>query len=429
MDHSKVYTYDTDELLAPETLCFTLLVTAPYMDSAEVRAKLADLRRYLDIELRPYVEHYPWHVRPVEHKLVDDGHLFVYGELEYGESMTDLWTVASLLFKFTSRDENMYLHLHDQDREFLLIEAAEEVPEWLEPDCASNRVWINQRRVVCMPPEYCEGRSPSFEEALAFLQTASYRLEVLHEVTACVARVCTGYPEEALKRISLETVLVKPSTARKLVAQKMYVVGAAVAEYMDSVRMTGVKTQRRDDEELVHAKIRVNAIVHAELEQYGQTAAGKGELIDLAMEDNDGEAGAIEQLEEYNKTIESDPLQTELLRYNIIDQRVDWEPLEPLEDEKETYEDDLVEKLKRFMEEGENEDPVSEAEDDGDDEVDEDDFFEFFCREALHLSGEELEQMRAGDSVPSGADLETLQNLARAVSGNSPAATLLNNLK
>ncbi|ESX01344.1 hypothetical protein KL918_004293 [Ogataea parapolymorpha] len=470
MDYHKVYSYASDELLAPETLCFALFYVGVYKNEAEIRTELAQLKHYLNIELRPYVDHYPWHVRPVEYELVDDKHCFLYGELEYGENMDDLWVVASLLFKFTSRSENIYLHLYDQDREFLLIEAAQQVPGWLEPECASNRIWINTRRVVCIPKEYCEGRNLDLEEALAFLQSASYRLEVLSDVTEeLVRKKIATYPQEALKHIKMESLLVSEYTACRLVRRPAYVAGAAISHFLEPVPILGLRLGGQRPSRLVKLNIRVNAIVYMDLQKYGETAAGMGEIADRAIEEEgldeniDG-ADFEDLLKQHNETIEQDPLQRELLRYNVIEKRVEWEQPEQVNEERQRYDEDMVEKVKHFMDR-ETDWAGAGSESDGDDEegdesessrirdyfrqegvdIDEDDFFEFFCREALQLSKEDMEQLRGADSEEKDEDtghggdvgednatddMEVLSNLlASLASSSSPAATLLNNLK
>ncbi|KAG7785827.1 hypothetical protein KL910_000602 [Ogataea haglerorum] len=472
MDYHKVYSYASDELLAPETLCFALFYVGVYKDEAQIRTELTQLKHNLDVELRPYLDHYPWHVRPVEYQLVDDRHCFLYGELEYGENMDDLWVVASLLFRFTSRSENIYLHLYDQDREFLLIEAAQQVPGWLGPDCASNRVWVNSRRVVCVPKEYCEGRNLDLEEALAFLQSASYRLEVLSDVTEeLVRKKIANYPQEALKHITMESLLVSEQTARKLVGRPAYVAGAAISHFLEPLRLLGLRLGGQRPSRQVTLNIRVNAIVHTDLQKYGETAAGMGEIADRAIQEeefreNIDEADFEDLLKQHNEITEHDPLQRELLRYNVIDKLVEWEPPEQVEEEeKQRYDEDMVQKVKQFMSRetdwagaGSESDDDEKAADESESsrirdyfrqegvDIDEDDFFEFFCREALQLSKEDMEQLRGADSDDTDGDtgrdgenaaeespaedLEVLSNLLAALgSGSSPAATILNNLK
>lgn len=65
---------------------------------------------------------------------------FLRGRTEYGDSVEDEWVIVWLLRKLTKKFEDLYVRIQDNDGEFLLIEAAGTLPEWLEPDVAENRV-------------------------------------------------------------------------------------------------------------------------------------------------------------------------------------------------------------------------------------------------------------------------------------------------
>ena len=62
------------------------------------------------------------------------------GRTEYGDSIEDEWMVVWLLRELTKEFENLWVKVVDNDGEFLLIEAAETLPKWLEPEIANNRV-------------------------------------------------------------------------------------------------------------------------------------------------------------------------------------------------------------------------------------------------------------------------------------------------
>lgn len=48
--------------------------------------------------------------------------------------------VVWLLRELSKSFKDLYIKIGDSDGEFLLIEAAGTLPEWLEPDVAENRV-------------------------------------------------------------------------------------------------------------------------------------------------------------------------------------------------------------------------------------------------------------------------------------------------
>lgn len=48
-----------------------------------------------------------------------------------------------LLRELTKKHKDLWVKVIDSDGEFLLIEAAESLPSWLEPDVADNRVSLS----------------------------------------------------------------------------------------------------------------------------------------------------------------------------------------------------------------------------------------------------------------------------------------------
>ena len=54
----------------------------------------------------------------------------------------DEWICIALLFSITKHFPDTLVQLYDSDGEVLLIEAALELPKWLEPDTSENRVFV-----------------------------------------------------------------------------------------------------------------------------------------------------------------------------------------------------------------------------------------------------------------------------------------------
>jgi hypothetical protein len=52
----------------------------------------------------------------------------------------DEWLVVYLLRELSKRFESLWIKVVDTDGEFLLIEAANALPRWLNPEIADNRV-------------------------------------------------------------------------------------------------------------------------------------------------------------------------------------------------------------------------------------------------------------------------------------------------
>ncbi|KAL8962477.1 MAG: hypothetical protein Q9193_001120 [Seirophora villosa] len=67
-----------------------------------------------------------------------------------------------------------WVRVVDSDGEFLLIEAAEALPRWLNPEVADNRVWINSGKLFIVPKGQADGqcrvKALKLDDALTFIQ-------------------------------------------------------------------------------------------------------------------------------------------------------------------------------------------------------------------------------------------------------------------
>lgn len=62
------------------------------------------------------------------------------GCTEFGDNVEDEWFIVYLLQQITKTFPELVAKVGDNDGEFLLIEAADHLPKWLNPDSSENRV-------------------------------------------------------------------------------------------------------------------------------------------------------------------------------------------------------------------------------------------------------------------------------------------------
>lgn len=65
---------------------------------------------------------------------------FLRGRTNYGDSVEDEWLIVYLLRELSRTFTDLWIKTVDTDGEFLLIEAANVLPSWLNPENADNRV-------------------------------------------------------------------------------------------------------------------------------------------------------------------------------------------------------------------------------------------------------------------------------------------------
>lgn len=65
---------------------------------------------------------------------------YLQGLTNYGDSVQDEWLIVFLLRELSNQFPDIWIKVIDTDGEFLLIEAANALPRWLNPEIADNRV-------------------------------------------------------------------------------------------------------------------------------------------------------------------------------------------------------------------------------------------------------------------------------------------------
>ncbi|CAN0029116.1 unnamed protein product, partial [Ectocarpus fasciculatus] len=116
-------------------------------------------------------------LRVVEETSYKQSHYYLQGCTVYGDCIDDEWFIVYILHKISIALPNLCIRLIDRDGEFLLIEAAAEIPKWLKPENASNRVWLRDGQVNLLDSDNtddvsCEN-SLSFSSAHQMLGTAT----------------------------------------------------------------------------------------------------------------------------------------------------------------------------------------------------------------------------------------------------------------
>ncbi|KAF9110245.1 hypothetical protein BGX27_006612 [Mortierella sp. AM989] len=121
----------------------------------------------------------------VEHTTSDRPYL--RGETRIGDSLDDEWLIVFLLREITRRIPGSVARIQDNDGEFLLIEAADFIPSWLDPDNSENRVFIYNGNLHIIPIAVTaeektifpstvgtKTRSPKLQDALDMIRSSSH---------------------------------------------------------------------------------------------------------------------------------------------------------------------------------------------------------------------------------------------------------------
>ncbi len=124
------------------------------------------LELYDDLHARMQRDHYIWFkeaplVRAVIQPVPMDDTTekmttplcYVEGTFRVGDYIDDEWFMVRLLLEMTHSLSDVCASIVDSDGQFLLIETANYIPDWLEPENGDNRVWLSRGKLHILPRE------------------------------------------------------------------------------------------------------------------------------------------------------------------------------------------------------------------------------------------------------------------------------------
>ncbi|PNP84370.1 hypothetical protein FNYG_01999 [Fusarium nygamai] len=104
----------------------------------------------------------------------ENGLLYLHGITDYSDAVEDEWLIVYILRELSKSHPNLWIRVFDTDGEFLLIEAANVLPRWLNPEIDNNRAWINKGSLLLIPVKDEEGlraRNLELPDAVQVIKT------------------------------------------------------------------------------------------------------------------------------------------------------------------------------------------------------------------------------------------------------------------
>ncbi|NWV89231.1 ECD protein, partial [Machaerirhynchus nigripectus] len=167
------------------------------------------LRRCAEVVLvrfAPLLASYVWQRQPFRLRYVrrrGETPAHLGGTTLFGDNVEDEWFIVYLVREITREFPGLAARIDDNDGEFLLIEAADFLPKWLNPENSENRVFFYKGELYIIPlsetPEQdCDlsAPCPTIPQALALLSTCSEEFLAAEPIRAAVNKRIDGYPEK-----------------------------------------------------------------------------------------------------------------------------------------------------------------------------------------------------------------------------------------
>ncbi|XP_029305328.1 protein ecdysoneless homolog [Cottoperca gobio] len=159
------------------------------------------------------------------------------GSTQFGDNVEDEWFVVYLLQQITEAFPELAARVEDNDGEFLLIEAADYLPKWLNPDTSENRVFLYRGELHILP---CPSKSspvgvsrdevPTEAQAAALLSTHPEACQASPKICSALKKRFEGYPEKIKAGLHRAHCFI-PSGIAMVLAQRPDLVAPAVSAF------------------------------------------------------------------------------------------------------------------------------------------------------------------------------------------------------
>ncbi|XP_053805086.1 protein ecdysoneless homolog [Vidua chalybeata] len=164
------------------------------------------LRRCAELALvrfAPLLAAYVWQRQPFRLRYVPrrgETPAHIGGTTVFGDNVEDEWFIVYLLREITREFPGLAARIDDNDGEFLLIEAADFLPKWLNPENSENRVFFYKGELHIIPLSeqdwHLSAPCPTVPQALALLSTRSEEFLAAEPIRAALYKRIQGYPEK-----------------------------------------------------------------------------------------------------------------------------------------------------------------------------------------------------------------------------------------
>ncbi|KAF7928875.1 uncharacterized protein EAE97_009717 [Botrytis byssoidea] len=178
------------------------IIDSKLKSQKDLLSKLEDVRKESLKLLKDLTKDYIWQRDGFKVEMKNEkGSMYLNGITNYGDSVEDEWLIVYILKELSSQFPTLWIKVVDSDGEFLLIEAANALPRWLNPEIADNRVWIHNNALHIIPLRAITDSSTKTPTAPI---SRSLTLEEAHKTISSTPEILIHSPmieEEAFYRL------------------------------------------------------------------------------------------------------------------------------------------------------------------------------------------------------------------------------------
>lgn len=209
----------------------------------------------------------------------EHGRSFLRGQTNYGDSVEDEWLIVYILRELSKQFPKIWIRMVDTDGQFLLVEAANVLPRWLNPEIADFRLWLNNGKLLIIPLEKpseqvieAKPEPLTLNEALKVIENQTSKLLHLPAVQAEAFYRLQKYPKQVSDSLHHALLTIPRKLAYVLHEDPAYISAAVEAFYLrDPIALRPLQTSnhtglRFPPTDLVAMSVKFTKVGYAQLQ-------------------------------------------------------------------------------------------------------------------------------------------------------------------
>lgn len=267
--------------LPDDVVEYIIYIIDTTLSDIQTRERLQAFQRSLQQLEKKFLKEYIWQRDSLKLELVrEHGRWLLTGQTNYGDSVADEWLIIWLLRELSREFKHAWIRIYDTDGEFLLIEAANALPKWLNPEVAENRVWINNHRLLIIPlaKDELDPAPLSMTTALGILDLTPARPQQYLKVEKEAFHRLANYPAAIAENQHHATLPLPRKVAHILHVNPSYIAPVVEAFYLrDPISIRLLQPDKSNTplifspEDFVDVSVRFTKVLYAQLlgQQWG----------------------------------------------------------------------------------------------------------------------------------------------------------------
>jgi hypothetical protein len=260
--------------LPDDVVEYMVFIIDSRLSDIQTRERLQAFQRALNVLEKKFLKEYIWQRDSLKLDLVREEHRWLLrGRSNYGDSVADEWLIVYFLRELSKEFKDAWIRIYDSDGEFLLIEAANALPKWLNPEVAENRVWINSHRLLIIPLGKEEDPHPLTQaQALQIIDATPARPQQYVKVEKEAFHRLIGYPAAISENQHHATLPLPRKVAHILHSNPSYIAPVVEAFYLrDPISIRLIQPEKSKisltfpPEDFVDVSVRFTKVLYAQL--------------------------------------------------------------------------------------------------------------------------------------------------------------------